>query len=49
MHISISQNSESMNINKGLLHRYTINSTKICSDNLDQLTNKGLFRIKYNN
>jgi len=49
MNISMSKNTESIDITKVLYHIYTINNINICSDNLNQLTNKGLFRIKYNN
>ena len=45
----MSKNTESIDTTKVLYHIYTINLTDICSDTLDQLTNKGLFRIKYNN
>jgi len=49
MNISMSKNTESIDITKVLYHTYTMNNTKICSNTLHQLTNKGLFRIKYNN
>ena len=45
MNISMSKNTESIDITKFLQHNYTTNNLKICSDTFDQLTNKGLFRI----
>ena len=45
----MSKNTESIDITKVLYQNYTINNANICPDNLYQLTNKGLFRIKYNN
>ena len=47
MNISMSKNTEAIDIRKVSLQFYTINNTKICSDTLDQLTNKGSFRVKY--
>ena len=45
MNISMSKNTESIDITKFLQHNYTINNLKICSDTFDQLTRKCLFRI----
>ena len=45
----MSKYTGSLAITKVLYQYYTINKTDICSDTLDQLTNKGFFRIKYNN
>ncbi len=45
INISMSKNTESIDITKFLYHFYTINSSNIFSDNLDQLTRKCLFRI----
>ena len=42
---SMSKNTESIDITKFLQHFYTINNPNICSDTLDQLTRKCLFRI----
>ena len=49
MNISMSKNTESIDITKVLQHIYTINNTNIWSDTLYQLTNKGLLSIKHNN
>ena len=49
MNITMSKNTESIDITKVLYHNYTIKNTNICSDPLGQLTDKSLFRIKYNN
>jgi len=48
MNISMSKNTESIDITK-VCSIIIQKNTNICSDTLDQLTNKGLFRIKYNN
>ena len=45
----MSKNTESIDITEVLKQIYKINNTTICGDTLDQLTNKGLLRIKYNN
>ena len=42
---SMSKNTESIDITKFLQHFYTIKNPNICSDTLDQLTRKCLFRI----
>ena len=39
MNISMSKNTESIDITKSFVAFYTINNTNICSDTLDQLTN----------
>ena len=49
MNISMSKNTESIDITKVLKQIHTINNTNLCSDTLDQLTNKSLFIINYNN
>ena len=43
--LSISKNTESIDITKFLQPFYTINNPNICSDTFDQLTRKCLFRI----
>ena len=45
MNISMSKNTESIDITQFLYPIYTINSPKICSDTFDQLTRKCLFII----
>ena len=45
----MSKNTESIDITNFLEQNYTINNTNICSDTLDQLTNKDYFRIKHKN
>ena len=47
----MSKNTESIDITKvcRIIIQQTTNNNNICSDTLDQLTNKGLFSIKYNN
>ena len=41
MNISMSKNTESIDLTSVLKQNNTINNTNICSDTLDQLTNKG--------
>ncbi len=45
INISMSKNTESIDITKFLQPFYTINNPNICSDTFDQLTRKCLFRI----
>ena len=45
INISMSKNTESIDITKFLYHNYTLNNPSICSDTFDQLTRKCLFRI----
>ena len=45
INISMSKNTESIDITKFLQPFYTINNPNICSENFDQLTRKCLFRI----
>ena len=45
INISMSKNTESIDITQFMYPFYTINSPNICSDTFDQLTRKCLFRI----
>ena len=45
----MSKNTESIDITNFCNIIIQKNNVKICSDTLDQLTNKGLFKIKYDN
>ena len=49
MNISMSKNTEAIDITKFSQQFYEINNTKICSDTRDEFTNNGLFIIKNNN
>jgi len=41
MNISMSKNTESIDVTKFLYYFYAINNNNLCSDTLDQLNNKG--------